>query len=63
MKNENMKLMYAEPMTTISVVESEGFICASVHCARKVIEVDQTVALPSQKITFDGDDIYSSSIN
>lgn len=57
------RMAYVQPETVVTVVESEGFICASVHCARKVIEVDQTVALPSQKITFDGDDIYSSSIN
>ena len=55
MKNENMKLMYAEPMTTISVVESEGFICASLRVIEYSVEVDEHQNMGTEDLTFNSD--------
>lgn len=55
MKDNMNKLPYAEPMTMVSVVESEGFICVSMNVIHYNIEVDELQNTGTEELDFNSD--------
>lgn len=55
MKNDNKKLIYAEPAIMVSEVELNGFICSSIHEVDYCIEVDEIENCGSVGLDFNGD--------
>lgn len=55
MKDNMNKLPYAEPMTMVSVVESEGFICASLQVVQFNVDVDELQNKGTEELNFNSD--------
>lgn len=55
MKKENIKLLYLEPETLVTDVETEGFICESLVTVKLNVEVDEYVNKGMEDLVFDTD--------
>ena len=53
MKQNNIKMVYTEPMTLVNLVELEGFICQSLRTMSMTMEVDEYVNQGEMNLDFD----------
>lgn len=58
MNTQNTLRLYEEPMTEISIVESEGFICNSLKTINYQTEVDEFVNSGREVLNFDEQEFY-----